>query len=336
MTIPILLALAGCTKDPPAEDSTPEGDADTDTDADTDWDADSTVCGTVSLRDSCAMPDTVNLWTVLPEHTACDDSSIFNDTGIGDSWVDWRDTLADAPTVSAEGRFQAQLAAGDYAVRSFESCYGCTAFTVTDEGCAQVELEMYEPSYADAPNIYLYPEEVTGIRVRVAAPDRITVSDPTYPRGGWSTLAWPDGRLITDEGTHDYLFYETALPGDIYQRTEGWCVDGEQAQLSIEDAMQLYGFLEPEIEDFSNFWDPVFPQAGQVTVFPQSERLPGLRIDPRPDELLRVWFVVEPGCHAVVEPAIEEAVREGFHASEWGVVLESGLRPDLAPPVVLY
>lgn len=340
MTIPrlfcALLALLACTKDPAAPDDTNtsgDADTDTDTDSDTDWDPESTLCGTVTLLDTgCGAPSSVNVWTIFDGHTACDDDAIFGDTGGGGSWVDWRDTLSDAPAVASSGRFESELAAGDYAVRLLEQCYGCTAFSVTDGDCAEVELQYYEPSYADAPNVYIYPEQLTGVRVRVAGADRITASDPLYPRGGWTALAWPDGRLLTSEGTRDFLFYETALPDRYYQFSEGWCADGQHAQLSIEDAMVHYGFLDDEIADFSEFWDPVFPESGQVTVYPQVSDLPGLRIEPRPDHTLRVWFVVEPGCHAVTEPTIEEAIRQGFHAAEWGVVLDSDIRPELVGP----
>ena len=62
----------------------------------------------------------------------------------------------------------------------------------------------------------------------------------------------------------------------VLSEESGCCVPGNLAQASIEDAMSDYGFLESEIEDFAEFWDPVFPDAKWITVRPKVEELPPL------------------------------------------------------------
>lgn len=323
-TLSLSLTLLACGER--KEDTGPEGDADTDVDADTDADTDATLCGQVTLLDEhCSLPSTVNAWTVLEGMDACDDDAIFNDSGIGSSWVDWRDELAAEPDVGEDGSFGASLEAGDYAVRHFNACYGCAAVAVSGDGCTDVELELYVPAYADAPNVYLYPPEPSMVRVRLPAPELLTDTDPAYPDDGWWALAQPDGSLLTAEGPRDFLFYELLLPDDRLVGDLGWCVDGRHAQASIEAAMELYGFLDNEIEDFAEFWDPNFPEARRFTVLPVTSELPWLGISPRPDHLLRAWFMVLPGCRAVAQPLIEPVPRSGYHAAEWGVVLDAGL-----------
>jgi hypothetical protein len=190
---------------------------------------------------------------------------------------------------------------------------------VEEDGCTEVVLEVGAWANDDAPNVYLYPEEPTMVRVSVESPRSITQSDPPYDQG-WEVLAEPDGRLTGPFGERDFLFYELISPLSRLQRTEGFCVEGPLALVSMEALMEEAGFLPDEIADFSAFWDAEFQSASVLTIYPQVD-LPGLRIRPRPDHLLRLWFAVRQGCQVVDEPEIPRVERTGFHAAEWGVVV---------------
>jgi hypothetical protein len=199
-------------------------------------------------------------------------------------------------------------------------CYDCEGATASSEGCAEVNLEVRFRVPADAPNIYLYPEEPSAVKVRLPRPERITASDPPYPDHGWEVLAFPDGQLATIDGPRDYLFYEVQVPASDFQRRQGWCVEGHLAQASIETAMEHMGFLDHEIADFSEFWDASFPIAPWITVYPQrDDELTWLRIRPEPDHLLRAWFVIDAGCHPTEPALLEPMDRSGYHAAEWGL-----------------
>lgn len=285
---------------------------------------DHAICGEVVLEDDwCGMPDQVDVYTILDGATACDDSDLWDDTGGDEEWEPWYDESVAQPSVGEDGTFHADaLDAGEYAVRYLYDCYGCATVTVVDGECAEVTLALTEVVTVDAPNVYLYPPEPTGIRVRLPAPDLITASEPLYPRGGWFTVAHPDGLLETQAGARDFLFYELAMDPRQLHSDAGWCVPGHQAQASIEHAMADMGFLQPEIHDFSDFWDPVFPEDDWLSVRPLTQDLPGLGISPAPEHLLRAWFVVEPGCASdLEEPRIQAVPRTGYHAAEWGVAL---------------
>jgi hypothetical protein len=296
------------------------------------WDADSTVCGQIEQdsEDCGGYPDSVTVWNIAPETTACSERGW--DTG--SEWVDWRESEAAVLTVDSEGRFQGVLDAGEYGftATSEDYCFGCQSEEVSGENCTMISLTIEENVSVDAPNIYLYPLEPTAVHVQVANPERITISDPVYPRGGWWAVAEPDGQLLTKEGWKDYLFYETLMPPKAFQRNEGWCVPGEQAQFSIEDSMADYGFLANEIIDFSDFWDSEFPQSKWMTVYPQVNDLLPVGISPSPDSFLRVWYLIEDGCKAVTPLEFEAPKRIGFHAAEWGVIISGGLK---GPEVVM-
>ena len=285
------------------------------------WDPSSTVCGQIEMDvEWCGeYPETVQVWTVAEDGTACAE-----DWDTGGNWEDWRDQQVAEFAVDSSGRFQGVLEAGDYAFTAQNSntgCVGCNSTTVTGEDCTEVTITVEEMISVDAPNIYLYPEEKTAVHVTVAESYKITKSDPIYPRDGWWSIAHPNGQLLTKEGWKDFLFYEILMDAKQFQRTEGWCVAGKQGQVSIEQAMERYGFLANEIWDFSDFWDSEFPEANWMTVYPQVNNLLPVGISPQPDSFLRVWFLVEDGCKKVYEPEIPEVERQGFHASEWGVII---------------
>jgi hypothetical protein len=303
-----ILALACGDEDSKSPDDTGEG-------LPFEFSEDATICGTVELANAdtgCAeLPGTVNISEVLDQMSAC----AWRDTGAPREWG----SLVDAPSVVGQ-HFESFVPPGDYGVwvRDAE-CDGCLAVTTVDGACQEVTLTVRQRIYVDAPNVYLYPPEPTFTQVRLPDPEALTATWPDYPRRGWSVLARPDGQLESRQGTHDYLFYELAFDPQRFQRDEGWCAPGALAQASIEQAMELYGFLDHEIDDFSEFWDGEFPPAPWITVYPQVDTLPWIGVQPEPDSFLRAWFVLRQGCHPVDEPVIEPVDRWGFHAAEWGV-----------------
>jgi len=276
---------------------------------------DATICGTVELTNTdtgCSeMPASVNVSAVLEDMSAC----AWRDTGMPREWGE----LVDEPAVVGN-HFESFVEAGDYGVWVRDSeCDGCLSVTTADGECQEVTLTVRQRIYVDAPNVYLYPTEPTFTRVRLPDPEALTATWPDYPRQGWSVLANPDGQLESRVGVHDYLFYELAFDKERFQREEGWCVPGPLGQESIEQAMELYGFRDNEIDDFAEFWDGEFPRAPWITVYPQVDTLPWIGVNPEPDSFLRAWFVLRDGCHPVDAPVIEPAERWGFHAAEWGV-----------------
>lgn len=280
------------------------------------------VYGTLSLDTGCSEPVAIDVYDALPDAGACDWSPEF-DTGDRDTghWTDNVGEVAVSAPVS-EGAFEAELDPGAYEARVMDDCYGCVAFAVSSGEVTEVDLRLQETIYADAPNIYLYPEVATDVNVRLSQARNIAVAEPDYPIGGWRVRAMPDGTLIADGDVIDFLFYELRAPALQLQYEAGWCVPGRLAQGSVEEAMAQSGFNAAEIEDFADFWDAWWPDAAWMTVYPQTARLGRLVVDPEPDSMLRLWFVVEDGCAVVDEPVLPQVERHGFHVAEWGVVFD--------------
>ncbi len=305
-------------------DADTDADADADTDADTDADSDATNLVGRIVVNPCSDPQSVSVYVVTNGAEAC---TPCDDTGD----VLWKEALVATPEVN-ERSFEAQLEPGDYGVTGIsDTCYGCAAFSIIEGQVSEVDLLMESYGGDWAPNLYLYPSEPTAAAVRLPDPDRVMAADPPYPRGGWELLALPDGSLRTEDGPRGFLFYELLVDPLRFQYERGWCASGAQAQASIEIAMDDLGFLDQEIADFASFWDPAFPPAGQLTIYPQLDQLYPLSISPQPDVLLRALFVLAPGCHPVQPPELESSPRSGYHAAEWGLVLLPGLTAPQTP-----
>ncbi len=276
----------------------------------------SNLCGKVTAPLFAPPAEEADLWL--------GDDACARDTGA---------TLELAQTVPVDGtHFEATLDPGSYGaeIRSGDFL-GCTEFSVASSDSCDAEITVaLEPYVAvKKPNLYLYPPVPMEVAARVSRPRDVVVSDPPHGTEGWRVTAYPNGALRTPSGPRDFLFYELAHDPARFQRHEGWCAPGPQAQHSIESAMRDLGFADNEIADFAEAWDPIFPAAPWMTVYPQFEGLPGVEVSPAPDSFLRAWFYVVPGCAAVREPELPAFNPVGFIATEWGVAFDPGLGPVL-------
>jgi hypothetical protein len=293
---------------------------------DYDYDDQSNLHGRVNTEEFCGAPDQVAVHT-------CADTGI---CGQGHTGFQRGEFLEDLDV--ERHRFEAQLEPGPYLVRAVApKCRGTEPFHIESGEITTVELDVFRHwANADAPNLYLYPQTPLGVRIRLPYPDDVLSADPPYPHDGWHVLATPTGRIHSSSGPRDYLFYETAVPIQGFQQDQGWCVDGSMALWSMETAMGLLGFLEPEIWDFGEFWDSELPDDVPLTIYPQVETLPWLGIRPAPDSLLRTWFVIRQGCHPVDAFEFEPVPRTGFHAAEWGIALLGPEQDGEGPLTVIF
>lgn len=183
---------------------------------------------------------------------------------------------------------------------------------------------IYSGIVVDKPNIYLYPEETQNVSVKLAfnPGEFVTVSIPQYGNG-WSVTAQPDGLL---DGTYGYLFYEAAV-GDGWQMEAGHVVAASELEEWMYSMLPAYGLNAQETFDFADFWKDALPKANWYTFYPQYDDLisqhVGLKVQPAPDSVLRLWFVVVPSdAPAFPEaPVIAPFERSGFAVVEWGVII---------------
>ncbi len=203
--------------------------------------------------------------------------------------------------------------------------YSGEAYSVVVAAGASVQADIdLEEIMADAPYIYLYPEQAMQVAVTIdPSAGELIASAPEYG-DGWSVWAEPDGLL---DGSYRFLFYEHTVPW-VFQDDTGWAVPATGIFAWFEEALSEMGLTADEISDFLDYWTVHLPYAPCYRVCPQPETLVddviGLDIEPAPDSLLRLWLLVQGAddCDEPVAPDFSSFERTGFTAVEWGVVLE--------------
>ncbi len=175
---------------------------------------------------------------------------------------------------------------------------------------------------ADAPNLYLYPEQTTDVSVNLGFPvgGEVVLSDPPY-EDGWDVTVEPNGTI---DGEFPYLFYEARLPY-LVQRERGWLLAVDELETGLADLLADYGFVGREITDYLEFWLPLMTDSPWYAIYPMAaDELVTLHISPAPDRLRRLWLFMEPlQAPVTMEPPTLPGplVRDGFTAVEWGAFL---------------
>jgi len=177
------------------------------------------------------------------------------------------------------------------------------------------------------PNIYLYPETTTQLELTLAFPlgGHIVTSIPEYGTG-WNVSVDPDG-IINSE--YSYLFYESVQP-DVWQTAEGWIIRNADLKNFFTDNMKAYGFSDREIKDFNDYWIPRLTGHQLYAIYPQDasiiESVIQLNFSQSPEYLLRIFYIIKgldelPQIKIYDPQIVNNFKREGFHVSEWGVIL---------------
>jgi hypothetical protein len=235
------------------------------------------------------------------------------------------------------GEYELTLVPGEYTVKAthpdpeqpWDSIYPNdieTPVSVPESGQVTADfLFHYDGDTVDKPNIYLYPETTQQIAVQLSfAPGNFLVkADPDYI-GGWNVTAEPNGLL---DGKWGFLFYEAAVVTE-FELSTGHNVPQEDLEAWMSAMLPAYGLNAVETQDFVDFWKDALPPAPWYVFHPvfndQIEPEIGLSIQPVPDSLLRLWFVVVPAeaPKSLLEPQFKKFDRTGFTAVEWGVIVK--------------
>ena len=174
------------------------------------------------------------------------------------------------------------------------------------------------------PNIYLYPNKETELDVKIIFPTggEIVESIPKY-EFGWHFNVEKSGLI---DRKYRFLYYESKTL-DLYQYESGWVVSQNNLEKFFKKKMKQYGFIEPEIYDFIEYWIPILTTNKFYAIFPQEEdiisKMIKLKFSKNPDSLLRLFFGIkglENSTLELTEPKIEKFERKGFSVVEWGVI----------------
>ena len=176
------------------------------------------------------------------------------------------------------------------------------------------------------PIIYLYPTEITNVRVKLSNPERIIVDYPDY-NNGWNVIAYPDGMLKTASGKKLYaLYYESKnikkYNGESLK--EGFVVARDNVEEFLDKKLSTLGLNYKEREEFITYWANSLEEKSYVFIRFQTraeiDRNMGLEVTPRPDTTIRIMMEYKPLNRRVKveEQQLQKVAREGFVVVEWG------------------
>jgi len=193
---------------------------------------------------------------------------------------------------------------------------------------SQTKLMYYKTKSVDVyifkPNIYIYPESLTQVNLMLTPRhnNKITASIPDY-NNGWDVSIEPSGLI---NNNYQYLFYEGKLAK--YPKIKyGWSVASFELWNFIPEKMSELGFNQKEIKDFVDYWQVHLPKSEYYDIFPLINKAVDkeftLKIEPKPDNVLRVWFYIIPTNQKqdLIPPLIPKFSRNRFTVTEWGVLL---------------
>ena len=178
--------------------------------------------------------------------------------------------------------------------------------------------------YVKKPNIYLYPETITQVKVTLKPNKdcKIIASIPEH-KNGWHVLVDQNGVI---DNQFEYLFYEGKIKN--VPDGSGWSVASSELWQFLPEKMTAYGFNEKEIKDFVDYWQEHLPKSKFYEIIPvinqEIEKEFALAIEPKPEAVLRVWFYINPtnSKKDLSPPSIPKFERKGFTVIEWGVLLK--------------
>ena len=179
-------------------------------------------------------------------------------------------------------------------------------------------------SPVDKPIIYLYPEEITELSVKLGNSEKLTCSYPKY-EDEWKVIAEPDGTL-TDVKTQRklYALYWEGKDAPEPEMTEGFIVKGENTIEFLEEKLEILGLNEREAEEFIIYWLPKMQNNEYnyirfATKEEINEYMP-LEFSVQPDNLIRILMQYKAMNEyiKIPEQKLETPKREGFVVVEWG------------------
>ncbi len=178
----------------------------------------------------------------------------------------------------------------------------------------------------EKPVIYLYPEEEQNVQVNVEPAGEFTFTYPEY-NDGWDVLASPNGKLMVDGESYNYLFWEASDRLSIEENdlNVGFTVSGSNVTEFLEEKLTEAGLNGTERADFITFWAPRMTSHDDVFLQFQfneeCDQFGELEITPTPDNIYRIYIIWQPVDQLRIAPTPQEIPimnRNGFTVLEWG------------------
>jgi hypothetical protein len=177
------------------------------------------------------------------------------------------------------------------------------------------------PFKVGKPVIYIYPEEMMEVEIKIKPEEIITTSYPRY-KGGWKITASPEGVLDYLNHQYAYLFWEGEIIHD-FEFADGFIVKNEDTVPFLEEKLDILGLNFREKNDFITYWLPELEQYQYNKIrflTSEVEDLVELDVHPQPDTLIRIYMIFE-GLHVsemLNEQELKSTKRTGYTVVEWG------------------
>lgn len=188
----------------------------------------------------------------------------------------------------------------------------------------EISLES-EPIMLEKPVIYLYPERTTDITVQLDYKGNLSHSYPSYTSGGWQVTAKPDGTLFDTKGKEYYALFWEGVPEKNLTAPNGFIVAGKDVATFLDEKLEYLGLNRREANEFIMHWLPRMENNPYNLIHFSSddyEALAQLKINPRPETLIRVMMVFKPLNEKIEFPVQDlsplHKTRSGFTVVEWG------------------
>ena len=175
------------------------------------------------------------------------------------------------------------------------------------------------------PAIYLYNPEPMDVHIDVEPEGEFTFCYPAY-KDGWDVSVQPDGQLLVDGNTYDYLFWEGKRSNIAMDNLSGFVVSREEVVPFLEETLDQLGFNAREQNDFIAYWGPELARNPYNQIhFVMNERyedmVGAMETSVEPDALLRVFMLyqsLEEPIYVTPQVLPEPLDRTGFTVVEWG------------------
>ncbi len=227
-------------------------------------------------------------------------------------------------TIKINGELSDTWCVGDQVLVMHKNTYYDSNTQKIEADMISVEESTFElqDGVAYKPVIYLYPEQMTDVTVKLSLNGNLTCTYPLY-NNGWKVLAHPDGTLYDTKGvSYNYLYWEGDVKAN-WDMTRGFCVKGEDTAAFLEAALEKLGLTRREANEFIVFWLPFMQDnpyniiSFQTAAYIDAAKL---NIYPLPDTLIRVFmtYQVADTYVKINKQELTAPERIGFTVVEWG------------------
>lgn len=190
---------------------------------------------------------------------------------------------------------------------------------------AQVQLRYPRKMQTRKPAIYLYGEPGLNMSLKVNPVGEFNFVHPKMSDQQWNIELGEAGKIILDNKSYDYLFWEGQQDEIYIDRTNGFVVNDQEAIAFLEEKLSDLGLNDKELNDFLVYWGPELIKHKHnfihfVVNDDYEQHIASLNSSVPIETSIRIFMFHEPcDAYKVVTPqALTSLTRKGLTLVEWG------------------